>query len=103
MPMNLTKLETTGGHITPVSSFYLAFKLLTTKFKNIKYYVDKYQNSSLVAFIALCIPISIFGKMHFNKEKTKYQTIDNENSPHVQQMNSIKLLLGRTLIMLSRK
>ncbi|TNC99665.1 MAG: ubiquinone/menaquinone biosynthesis methylase-like protein [Gallionellaceae bacterium] len=93
-----SELHTTGGHINPVSYFFLSHSLLDAGFKNIEVSIDKKQGSSLVWLLPLWIPIQLFSKLTLRKEKRKYKTVDEHNEGFVLQMNSLDILLGRTIV-----
>lgn len=88
----------TGGHINPVSYFYLAHALSEMGFDKINVSIDKKQTTSMIGFILLWLPIKFIGFLAFRKERRKYQTIDDLNERFVMEMNSARLLLGRTII-----
>lgn len=98
-----SKKYSTGGHINPISYFYLAHALMDSNFNRVAVTVDKHQNSSLVPAIFLYLPIKFFGSLAFNKEVRKYKTIDQHNAGIVKSMNSLPLLLGRTIIVAAHK
>ena len=47
--------------------------------------------------------IWLMSTLAFRKEKNRYRTIEEGNAKLVQSMNSIPLLLGRTIIVSARK
>ncbi|MFQ5582299.1 MAG: class I SAM-dependent methyltransferase [Mariprofundaceae bacterium] len=98
-----TAIESAGGHISPISYFYLAHALLDAGFDNIHCDYDKYQKSSIFWLILLYLPIKLIGGYTFHVEKTKYRTIDEHNVDLVQPINSIGMLLGRTIVMTASK
>lgn len=91
-------LHSTGGHINPVSYFYLSHSLLDAGFKNIEVVTDKKQGSSIAWLIPLWLPIRLFSRLTLRKEKNKYRTVDGHNERYVLQMNSLDILLGRTIV-----
>lgn len=93
-----SELHSTGGHINPVSYFYLAHSLLDAGFKNIEVSIDKRQGSSTVWLLPLWLPIRVFSKLILRKEKHRYKTVDEHNEEFVLQINSLDILLGRTII-----
>ena len=92
-----------SGHITPVSWFYLANALLSVGFENLAPSVDKYQRRSFLALPFLLGPIRWSNRLALRREVKKYRSLDERNLPTVRAMNSIDLLLGRTLIVTARK
>jgi len=91
-------LHSTGGHINPVSYFYLAHSLLDAGFDSIKLSIDKKQSTSMFWLLWFYLPIRFFASLTTRKEKSKYRTIDQHNEPYVQQINSVELLTGRTIV-----
>lgn len=91
-------LHSAGGHINPVSSFYLTHSLLDAGFKDIKVSIDKPQSTSIFWFVILYLPIKLFASLTIRKEKSRYQTIDAHNERFVRQMNTFDVLVGRTIV-----
>ena len=98
LPVKHSKLYSTGGHINPVSLFYIAHALLDAGFATVTPQVDKPQRSAIPKLILLWPLIRIFGALALSRERNRYHTLDAANEPVVRQMNSIPLLLGRTVI-----
>lgn len=103
LPVKNSNLYTTGGHINPVSSFYIGHTMMDAGFEEVSFSVDKYQRSSIPALVVFYLPIKIFGQLARNKEVTKYKTIDIHNAPLVDAMNRTDVLLGRTIIACASK
>ena len=91
-------LHSAGGHINPVSSFYLIHSLMDAGFKDIKLSIDKPQSTSIFWLVLLYLPIKLFSTLTIRKEKSRYQTIDTHNERFVRQMNTLDLLVGRTIV-----
>lgn len=96
-------LYSTGGHITPISLFYLVHSLVDAGFTEIEVTVDKHQSTSMFLLMLLYAPIVLISKIIHAKEASKYQTVDAANAEWVRKMNSTDILLGRTLIVGARK
>ena len=103
LPVKHSDLYTTGGHINPVSWFYVAHAMLDAGFVGVEPHVDKVQRSALLKFALLAPWIRLFGRRALRKERVRYRTLDAANEPLVRAMNSTPLLLGRTVIALGRK
>jgi len=103
LPVRHSELYSTGGHINPVSWFYVAHAMLDAGFVGIEPHVDKVQRSALAKFVLLAPFIRLFGALALRRERERYRTIDPANEPLVRAMNSTPLLLGRTVIALGRK
>lgn len=96
-------LHSAGGHINPVSLFYLIHSLIDAGFSNIQVSIDKPQGSSRFWLLFLYAPIKLFSAIIEKKEKRKYKTIDAHNQNYVSMMNSVDILLGRTIIVGCKK
>ncbi len=96
-------VQSPRGHITPVSWFYLANALLSVGFENLRATVDKYQRRSFFSLPFLLGPIRWSNRFALRREVKKYHSLDQRNLPTVRAMNSIDLLLGRTLIVTAGK
>lgn len=101
--MRESNLHSTGGHINPVSFFYLSHSLLDAGFEDITVSIDKIQSTSRFWWFLLGLPIKFISKLAIKKEKTKYGTVDQHNEQYVEMMNSPNLLLGRTIIIGCKK
>jgi SAM-dependent methyltransferase len=95
--------HSTHGHINPVSYFYLAHSLSEAGFRNVSVSVDKMQRRSWFALALLWLPIRLFTAISLSRERHKYRTLDECNEPFVRRMNSLDLLLGRTVVIGCRK
>jgi ubiquinone/menaquinone biosynthesis C-methylase UbiE len=91
------------GHISPVSWFYLANALSSVGFRDLTPTVDKYQRRSFFSLPFLLGPIRWSNRIALRREMKKYHSLNERNLPAVRAMNSIALLLGRTLIVTARK
>jgi SAM-dependent methyltransferase len=98
-----TKRYLTGGHINPVSYFYVAHALSDAGFVDVAVSIDKRQRASIFWLPLLWIPIRLFALWAMYRERHRYKTIDIANQRFVREMNSVDLLLGRTLVIGSRK
>lgn len=96
-------LHETGGHINPVSLFFLAHALMDAGFEGIKTAIYKRQGTSWLWLVLLYLPIKFFAAFALRKEKSKYRTVDAHNEEFVLRMNSAEVLLGRTIVVGCRK
>jgi ubiquinone/menaquinone biosynthesis C-methylase UbiE len=98
-----SKMYSTGGHINPVSVFYLVHSLLDADFIDIKLSIDKKQNSSQFYAILLYPLIRLYCYFANKKERVRYKTIDDNNVEYVHMVNSYRILVGRTIVVSARK
>lgn len=103
LPLRESRNYDTGGHINPLTFFYLAHALQEAKFKSLTVEVDRAQKSSLIPLIFLFPLIKLFGGLAFRQEVEKYATVDAHNSAIVRAMSSLPILLGRTIIVAATK
>lgn len=98
-----SNLHSTGGHINPVSVFFLTHSLVDAGFNEIDVAIDKVQGTSRAWLPLLYLPIKLFSLKIMATEKNKFKTIDRFNEPFVKQINSLDILLGRTIIVGCKK
>ncbi|MDI6743447.1 MAG: class I SAM-dependent methyltransferase [Smithella sp.] len=99
LPVQNRKKESCFGHINPLSLFYLIHAMREMDFRDIALAVDKYQRSGMVKLVFWWLPIRLFGMSLFRRETCKYKTIDDSNRNIIRQINSLPVLLGRTIIL----
>ena len=103
LPIGRTETFSTGGHITPVSYFYLAHAIAEAGLEVTEFQIDKVQRSAVIKLALLAPFIGFFSWLASNREHRRYKTITPDNREIVDAMNSSKMLLGRTIIVMARK
>lgn len=103
LPVKHSALYSTGGHINPVSWFYVAHALLDAGFPSATPHIDRVQRSSLPKLLLLYTLIKTLGFFAMRRERVRYKTLDEANEPLVRVMNSFEMLVGRTIIVKSTK
>jgi len=98
LPVKHSALYSTGGHINPVSWFYIAHAMLDAGFKDVTPHIDKVQRSALPKLVLLYPFIWLYSLLAKHKERTRFKTLDEANAPLVNAMNTVDMLLGRTVI-----
>ena len=98
-----SNLYSTGGHINPIGLFYLIHSLIDAGFHNIDVAIDKRQSTSIFYLVLLLLPIKFFSWLTIKKEAKKFKTIDQHNLKYVLLLNSIDILIGRTIILGCKK
>ncbi|MBK8971934.1 MAG: class I SAM-dependent methyltransferase [Hahellaceae bacterium] len=96
-------LHSTGGHINPIHYFYIVHSAMDASLEEVTWGVDKIQKSSLFSALLFLPIIKIAFPFYIRKERRKYGTIDKHNLQYVKAINSIKMLLGRTLVVSFKK
>ena len=97
------KIHNPYGHISPIGWFYLAHALLNAGFDRLALSVDRYQRRSMFALVLFYIPIRLMAAFSYWREAHKFRTINVQNRPLVAAMNSLDVLLGRTLVVAAQK
>ena len=103
LPVKNSELYSTGGHINPVSWFYVAHALLDAGFSNVTPHIDRRQRSGMAKLVFWYPLIRLMGARAMYQERHRVKTLDDANEPLVHAMNSIDMLLGRTIITKSIK
>jgi SAM-dependent methyltransferase len=103
LPVKHSALYSTGGHINPVSWFYVAHAMLDAGFPGVSPHIDRRQRSAMPKLILLYPLIRLMGALALRKERVRFKTLDEANEPLVRSMNTVDLLLGRTIIVKSVK
>ena len=103
LPLKDGAIESIGGHINPVSYFYVAHALIQAGFNDVSVTVDKYQRSSIPKLILAWPFIKFFAALTWRKETHRFKTIKEDNASLVREMNTVPLLLGRTIVVAARK
>jgi ubiquinone/menaquinone biosynthesis C-methylase UbiE len=103
LPLKDGAIESIGGHINPVSFFYVAHALIQAGFSDVSVTVDKHQRSSLPKLVFAWPFIKFFAALTWRKETHRFKTIKEDNAPLVREINSLPMLLGRTIIVAARK
>lgn len=103
LPVKHSALYSTGGHINPVSWFYVAHALLDAGFPDVTPHIDRRQRSAMPKLVLLYHFIKFFGFLAMRRERLRFKTLDEANEPLVAAMSSVDMLLGRTIITKSVK
>ena len=98
LPIHSRKIESCAGHISPISIFYIMHALYEMNFNQIDFAVDKFQRSGIGKAVIFWLPIKLLGSRIWRREVNKYKTIDDSNKKIVRHLNSLPILLGRTII-----
>jgi ubiquinone/menaquinone biosynthesis C-methylase UbiE len=102
LKVNREEAFSTGGHITPVQYFYLAHSLLEAGFTDIELTFDKKQTSA-IPWMILCYPIIFIASYFGYKRQKRKGDINPSNKDIVSPINSLDMLLGRTIIVKAKK
>lgn len=103
LPVKHSALYSTGGHINPVSWFYIAHAMLDAGFEDVSPHIDKVQRSALPKLVLFYPLIWLYSRLAMRKERSRFKTLDEANEPLVKGMNTVDMLLGRTVIAFGRK
>lgn len=98
LPISFHDAQNLGGHINPVSYYYLAYSLKKAGFREIKLHTDRFKNSAKILALLLYIPIKIFEKIILRRFIKEEPVTYQENLEITSMINSLPLFLGRTVI-----
>lgn len=101
LPVGRAETYSTVGHIMPVSYFYLAHALAESGFALSQLEIDKPQRTAMPKLLVVWPFIALMGFLAKQREIHKYKTIDSSNKGIVDSINSVKILLGRTIIVVA--
>jgi hypothetical protein len=76
--------------------------MMYAEFGDVSVTVDKYQRSSYPKLVLTWSLMKLLAAWAWRKETKRFKTIDH-NAPLVGQINSLPMLLGRTIIVAARK
>jgi len=92
-----------GGHIHPVSYYYLSYMLRRNGFQDTTFRSDKTKNSA-IAYLVFIFPfIALVGWRYRLRMSKKEPAIFQENRNEMRTINSLALLTSRTVVMTARK
>lgn len=87
-----------GGHIHPISFYYLAYIFHRCRFRQIKVYFDRKKKSGIF-WTLLLYPLIWAGNLFFRlRIRRKNKNIYKENDELLRKINSLNMLVSRTVI-----
>ena len=92
-----------GGHISPISLYYLLHAMAETGFTETTVDIDKRQRSSLLLLAPVYPLLRVMSALTLRREKRRYRTVDAHNERDVRMINRLDILLGRTIVVGCRK
>ncbi|HAS53015.1 MAG TPA: class I SAM-dependent methyltransferase [Nitrospiraceae bacterium] len=99
LPLFSHEPQDLGGHINPVSFYYLTYIAKRVGFKEIRIHTDRLKRSARLLALFLYPLIKIGEKILFRKMKRENKHIFEDNFELISNINSFNILLGRTLIL----
>jgi ubiquinone/menaquinone biosynthesis C-methylase UbiE len=103
LPVGRAEQFSTVGHITPVSYFYLVHAMAEAGLRVSGFDIDKAQRSGVAKLVVFGPLIALFSALARRREVRRFRTIDESNEAFVRNMNSAKMLLGRTIVVVAAK
>jgi SAM-dependent methyltransferase len=98
LPLSASTPQSVGGHINPVSYYYLAYAMKKAGFREIRFHTDRLKNSAKFLTLLFYLPIKVFEKLILNGIKKEDRNAYKENYEFIKKLNSISMLLSRTII-----
>ena len=87
-----------GGHIHPVSFYYLAYIFNHCGFRETKLHIDKRKKSAIALTVLFYLPILVGHSCFLLRLKQRDRGVYEENKLVLDRMNSLDMLICRTLI-----
>ena len=103
LPLDQHDPRTLGGHIHPISPYFLAYAAVRAGLENPTFHPDRTKKSA-IALTALLWPYLIFGRMrHRARLRRKHPEVLRENDALLQALNGWGMLTCRTAVLRARK
>lgn len=99
LPLSATDPRELGGHINPISYYFMEYILRKAGFQEIHVHTDRIKRSAKLFSLLFYLPIKVFEKIIYLNMKRENRIIYEENRSLLKQINSRPLLLGRTVIL----
>jgi SAM-dependent methyltransferase len=99
-PLPLRKADPVhlGGHIHPVSAYYLALAFHRAGFRKVNLHVDRLKKSAMFWYVLFGVPVALFGLLHRLRVRFKNRAVYEENRTLLAQMSGFTMLTARTII-----
>jgi SAM-dependent methyltransferase len=98
LPLSVSNPQDVGGHINPVSYYHLAYAFKKAGFREIRFHTDRLKNSAKILTLLFYLPIKVFERIIFYEIKKENKNTYEENYEFLKKINSMPLLLSRTMI-----
>lgn len=99
LPISSQDAQDLGGHIHPVSFYYLVYMMKKAGFSKIRLHTDRTKRSAKLLLSLVYVPLKIVEKLLFRRMKKVDKKSFEENFEFLQQINTLPILLGRTVIL----
>jgi SAM-dependent methyltransferase len=99
LPISSQDPQDLGGHINPISYYYLVYSLKKAGFQNIRVHTDRIKRSAKLLANVFYLPIKLLEKIVFYNMKKADRRIYEENYDVISKINTLPLLLGRTVVL----
>lgn len=98
LPLSFRDRQDLGGHINPISYYYLAYIFTKAGYKKISLHYDKLKKTGMFYAVLFYPFIKFFEKLIFRGFKKAAPAVYQENETTLRQINSLMLLASRTVI-----
>ncbi len=102
LPLNHHDPRLLGGHIHPISPYFLAYNALRSGLDNLEFYGDRTKSSAVLWTILLSPLLWIGGCIHHMRLKRKHADIAQENVALIRAQSNWETLTSRTTILRTR-
>lgn len=91
-------IHRSGGHIHPITSYYLSYLFLRAGFSSVRLHFDRKKRSAKLLSILFYLPIKLAFAFYHRRLKKKMPLIFEDNREMLKNINSKDMLLSRTII-----
>lgn len=98
LPLSSRDPQHLGGHINPVSLYYLVYFARVAGFREVRIHTDRRKRSAGFLAALLYLPIKLAERLLFSRMKRRTGQAFADSYELVSSVNSLDVLLGRTLI-----
>lgn len=102
LPLNQHDPRLLGGHIHPISPYFLAYNALRSGLDNLEFYGDRTKASAVVWTILLSPFLWIGGLLNYMRLKRKHPEIAHANGRLIRAQSNWETLTSRTTILRTR-
>jgi len=88
-----------GGHIHPVSFYYLAYMFYRAGFREVRVHFDRFKRSAIALCVPFYLPILLADRIGMLRLRRKNRETLEENRFLLRRINSVEMLTARTVIL----
>jgi hypothetical protein len=98
LPLRVEEPQLLGGHIHPVSLYFLSYMAEKAGFRVEGLHIDRVKSGSAAALLLWPL-VALVSWLATARARRKEPAVYAENRGHVARLNSLSVLVGRTIIL----